>query len=179
MRFRAPLFVIAVLLFFVSCAATESTTEPEETETAETEHVERIAPDWFDSGVSSVKDNAVFHGFSHAIGTDRAEASGLSREMALANLRFEIDRYAEQVRSGLEEEAGTDPYATSRFIISLRNAIQDMDLSGLDDDTEFHDDGAVDSFTRVMITLDEAADKLAAHLNDSRFIEAFRNHDSE
>ncbi len=175
MRFTAPLFVTAALLFFVSCAATESTTDPDETETAETEHVERVAPDWFDSGVNSVMDNAEFHGFSHAIGTDRAEASGLSRQMALTNLRFEIDRYAERVRSHLEGEAGSDPYATSRFIISLRNAIQDMDLSGLDDQTEFHDDGAVDSFTRVMISLDEAADKLAAKLDDRRFIDAFKN----
>jgi hypothetical protein len=179
MRFTAPLFVTAVLLFVVSCAATESTAEPEERETIETEYVERVAPAWFDSGVNSVMEDAEFHGFSHAIGNDRAEASGLSREMALANLRFEIDRYAEHVRSWLEEEAGSNPYASSRFIISLRNAIQDMDLSGLDDETEFHEDGAVDSFTRVMISLDEAADKLAGQLNDSQFIEAFRNHASD
>jgi hypothetical protein len=165
-----------LLLITASCATTENAgdTASETDEQAETDRVERTAPEWFSSTVSSERDGSDFHGYSHAVGGDRAEASRLSFEMASANLRFEIDRYAENVRANLEEEIGTDPYATSRFIITLRNAIQDMDLSGLDDETEFNDDGAIDSFTRLSISVERAADKLAEKLDDDRFISAFR-----
>jgi hypothetical protein len=175
MYMRFVPWMIAAAFIFSSCAATETTTDSTQTED-ETERVEKSSPEWYDASVSSITDSTSFYGFSHAVSSNRDEAVDLSEEMAVVNLRFEIDRHAEKVRRTLEEEHGSEAYGSSRFIINLRNAIQNLPLESAEFETDMNDDdGVVDAFTRASIAHGTVFDQIASEITDNRFITALRS----
>lgn len=178
---RLPLW-IAALLIATACATQEtaqdepSEPEPEE-EIAETERVEVSAPEWYDRTVRSDSDSLYFYGYAHAVSSAESEAIELSEDMAITNLRFEVDRFAEDLRRGLEEEHGEDPYGTSRFIIDLRNAIQDLSFDDADVKHEFQDEeGAIDAYTKASLTISSVAERLHVQISDEAFREALLAH---
>lgn len=173
---RLPVW-IAIILLAAACATQETAqddaaTEPDE-DIEETERVEEAAPEWYERTVRSDRDSTSFYGFSHAVASTESEAQDLSEEMALSNLRFEIDRFAEDLRRDLEEEEGEDPFGTSRFIIDLRNVIQDLSFDDVEMEHYSHDDnGVVDVYTRVKTDISLIAETLSSEISDERFREA-------
>lgn len=172
---RFEIGIVAALLIFSSCASTEDASQSSR-EAPESEFIDESSPGWYSPSVESSSDSTAFYGYSHAIASNRTEAAALSEEVALTNLRFEIDRYAEKIRSQLEEEHGSNPYGTSRFIINLRNSVQGMDLSNVQPETEyFEKDGITNAFTKISIPIEDVVNQFSENISDSAFIRSLRN----
>lgn len=172
---RIQIFLIAVLVIFSSCSSTENASRTGSA-APESDFIEETSPEWYNQSVESSVDANTFYGYSHAIASGREEAAELSEDLAISNLRFEIDRYVERVRSTLEDELGGDPYSTGRFIINLRNAVQTLEISSLNPETEyFEQSGVTNSFTRISISIDDVAEKLSDKISDTAFIRSLRN----
>lgn len=170
-------WLVGVAIIISSCATIESSSNPDSnSNTSQSERVEKTSPDWFDSSIRSQTDSTSFYGYAHAVAANRAEAQELSKETATANLRFEIDRFVETIRETLEEETGTDTYGSSQFIMGLRNTIQALSLENADIETDFHErDGVFDAYSEVSISLDDAIEMISEKISDNEFITAIRN----
>lgn len=178
---RLVLFLAAIALL-VSCATTESAedTEIAEDATTETERIEDAAPEWFDASVTTTRDSVAFYGFSHSVASTESEALDMAEEMAQSNLRFGVDRFTEDVRRELENQEGSEPYATSRFIIDLRNAVQDLDFPGAETETEVFDkNGSVDVFVRLIVSHEEVIERLSQSIGNEQFISEMRRKAAE
>lgn len=129
-------------------------------------------PEWFDNKIDSASDSTSFYGFSLAAASDSAEAVNLSNEMALENLRFEIDQFAEAIREQTEEATGSDQYQSGAFVYSLRNSIQNLDLTGasVTHEHKTEEEGVHHHFTRAKLSREEVTNLLSNVINDNAFI---------
>ncbi|MDZ7720683.1 MAG: hypothetical protein U5K72_17835 [Balneolaceae bacterium] len=118
---------LAFLLVLAGCSGTESVQEEVERERPVEE--ESAIPAWYNDGVHSATDSLEIHGFSLSSAMDSVRAAELSTQTALENLRFEIDRTAEMVRTELADSEGAgQKYSSPEFIIRLRNTVSDLPL---------------------------------------------------
>ena len=110
-------------MLFAACATPEAVmeTEPEEAE-------ELAVPEWYSSDLYASSDSLAVYGFAMASAADSASAAGYSKESSIQNLKFEIDRLAEEARRDLADEHGS-PFADTSFIIDLRNTIRDLEVN--------------------------------------------------
>lgn len=169
--------LILILSMISACATTEPALNDEIDDTIETERIEEKRPDWYDHTIASASDTTAFHGYSHATATEHADAVRISENMAIANLRFEIDKFAEQVRRELEEDSASDRYSSGRFIITLRNSVQELSLDDAELTTEVHDqNGGVYAFTRASLFRDDVISKLSGLIDDSGYSAALNEH---
>jgi len=160
-----------------ACATTESALNDEIDDTIETERIEEKGPEWYDHTITSASDTTAFHGYSHATASVRAEAVRISENMAISNLRFEIDKFAEEVRRSLEEDSAADRYSSGRFIITLRNSVQELSLDDAELTTEIQDQsGGVDAFTRASLFREVAISRLSGLVDDSGYNAAMNKH---
>lgn len=148
----------------------ESASGPEEADAPEDD----ASPAWFDSRTSSASDSAAFYGFSLAAASDSSEAAELSADMALQNLRFEIDRFADQVREKTQEDTGSGRYQSKEFIMSLRNSVQALDLSeaSLTQEHRTNDNSVHHFYTRAELPARQVKSILANSVNDEAFRQA-------
>lgn len=164
-------FTILFIFFTLSCAPTKTISDTD----SEAEVVAETTPEWFDSRIESSLESGQFTGYSHAIASNRSDAERLAKQTAIVNLKFEIDSYTEEVRSDLVENQNESRYNSSRFIINLRNAVQNIDLEGIEVETEFYEEsGIINSYSRLVISLDDAIDLLAGSINDINFVNAMQ-----
>jgi hypothetical protein len=169
--------LILITAVFSACAATETSQDNDLDAIAETERSDNRTPEWFNRTVSSSSDSTEFNGYSHAVAVEHADASRLSEETAITNLRFEIDRFTEEVRQELEDSAGSERYSSGRFIINLRNSVQDLSLEDAERITDFREqDGFYEVFTRAVLSREEVILKLSALVNDDEFSRALNSH---
>ena len=152
------------------CSPSEPLTEePEEIMEEEV----TAAPGWFDERVHSSADTAAVYGYAMASASDSASAAELSVETALENLRFEIDRRADRVRSDLAENNGNEAYSSPTFIIQLRNAVQEINV----DDAELrfgHEEtetGVHIVYTRAALQRNQVYSLFTDLIADNQFIE--------
>lgn len=135
-------------MLFAACATPEATieTEPEEAE-------ESAVPEWYSSELYASSDSLAVYGFAMASAADSASAAGYSRESSIQNLKFEIDRLAEEARRELADEHGS-PFADTSFIIELRNTIRDLDVNSADFTFEHEeaDNGIHYVYTKAVLT---------------------------
>lgn len=136
----------------------------------------REAPLWYKPGTDSVADSSAFYGFSLAAGTDSARTADRSFEMADRNLRFEIDRFAEEVRR-MAVEDGSGQSAGSEFIMNLRKSVQTLRLEQAEVVTEGREtgEGVYEIYTRIRFGREQAARQLAQKTGDSAFSEALES----
>jgi len=156
--------------FFTNCSTTETTTQEPESAEPETEEVERFSPDWYSESVKSETDSLYFAGYAHAVDATEERAKSQAENVAKANLIFEVDRFAEEVRLELVEERGESSYGTSQFIINLRNEVQSLDLSSAEIDFEAKEkDGLQHIFVQMKISRDDVAEQLSGVISTSEF----------
>jgi hypothetical protein len=172
---------VLILIFLLSaCSPSETlreeTSPPPEPEPEPEEEV-GAAPEWYEEQVFSSSDSLSFYGYSMASATDSSDAAELSAESALQNLRFEIDRHAEDTRVYLSEENGEDEYSETSFILQLRNAVREMDLEAneLEHEYEQSDEGVYYVYTRAIFAREDLSNAFEPHISDSRYLEALRN----
>lgn len=164
------LSVIALFFvgFILSCSPTETVTEDTEAD----EPVDESIPAWYNNSVTSEADSVAFTGYALAIAADSAEAHQQSMELATENLKFSIDKFAEEVRVSLTEEGMAD-YETPGFIINLRNSVRNMELSNLDETVEYvQENNAHMIYSRVRFEKEDAINQLRSSINNDVFIEA-------
>ncbi len=165
------LSVIALLLigFIISCSPTDTLTEDTETGTTTADDV---APSWYNSSVTSQADSAAFTGYALAIAADSSEAHQLSMELATENLKFSIDKFAEEVRKSLADEGMSD-YESSGFIINLRNSVRNIEFSNPDETVEHvQENNTHKIYSRVSYSREDAVNRLRSSINNDTFIEA-------
>ncbi len=175
MRFFSAGLILICL--FAACSPTEIIQEEEiePEDMPEPEEVIAEAPDWYDGQIFSSADSISFYGYSMASAADSAEAAELSVETALQNLRFEIDRHAEDARASLAEEDADAGYSQPRFIVNLRNAVREMELENyeLDQEHEQSEDGVHYVYTRAVLAREDVSRIFESHISDERFLEKF------
>lgn len=161
---------ILVLTVLSACSPTENLIEEAEQEIAE--EIASPAPPWYRAAVQSSADSHTFHGYSMASAYDSENADALARDTATNNLRFEIDRLAEETRRNLADTSDGTEYISPSFMIQLRNAVRNMELSGTEIElqTDYSDEGIYYTYARATITIESAAQQLAIILNDPGFI---------
>lgn len=159
--------LLVTALTFVACSPTETIIEEEPEE--EISHL----PEWFDRTTYSSADTLSFYGFAMASSTQLAEAERLSEETALNNLRFEIDKHAEEIRRTLKE--GDSQYATTSFILELRTSVRNLNLNDarLTSVEETGANGVVYVYTKAVLDREAVQQLLEGALNDPRFAEHF------
>lgn len=161
-------FLLFIAATFTYCTTMESGTgEPPAGER------DGSAPEWFNNKIDSASDSTSFYGFSLASASDSSDAVDLSTQMALNNLRFEIDRFAETVREQTEETTGSDKYTAGSFVLNLRNTVQNMDLTGASVTHEHanEEEGVHHHFSRAEFSREDVINLLSNAVNDN----AFRN----
>lgn len=148
-----------------------STPEPVSDERVEAEETHPAG--WFRPGVPSSSDSLSITGYSHSAAAAREQALQAGKETALSNLRYEIDRLAEQARVSLAEINGATPYSEAGFILTLRNRVAELDLSkaDLEQIEERRSDGVTEVYTRVTADRARLLGRLASEFPDSRFPE--------
>ena len=167
--------VIAITIIFASCSTAETVQEHEgEIVEAEVVTEDKVSPAWFDPNISSSIDSTGFYGFSLAAASSESRATGLSIETAFENLRFEIDRFAEDVRKHTEEGTGLTHYNSGEFIMNLRNAIQNMSIEDASVETEYTTSGSNTGtyyvYTRVSLPREDVISRLSGIMNDEAFV---------
>jgi hypothetical protein len=166
MRNLSLFFLLATLL--AACATTETGTE----ETAETAATSSPVPGWFDDRISSRSDSLVIEGIAMASALDSAKAVGLSAETALQNLKLGIDREVDEVRKELANNSAV--YGSTRFIISLRQAVAQLQLQDLEAETahDKSDSGTHYVYTRYRVQKSRLPELLSsAGLQDPSFLQ--------
>lgn len=158
-------------MIIAACSTPEALTE--ESVAVETE----VAfPEWYHINRVSSSDSTHFHGYSMATAIDSAEAIRLGKISAITNLRFEIDKFAEEVRVKLATSQSSERLTTSQFIISLRNSVQELQLADSEIETEFkwRDDGVTQVYTRATLKRSEIIELLSENLSDEGYIRALQ-----
>jgi hypothetical protein len=169
--------LILILSMISACATSKPALNDEIDDTIEKERIAEKGPGWYDHSIASASDSTAFHGYSHATASARSDAVRISENMAIVNLRFGIDKFAEQVRRGLEEDSAADHYSSGRFIITLRNSVQELSLDDAELTTEVHDqNGGVYAFTRASLFRDVVISKLSGLIDDSGYNAALNEH---
>lgn len=168
-----PTLVSGILLLTLASCATSN--QAGEAEPSEVEMDEPVQPSWYSALIPSASDSTSFTGFAHAVSADRQEARALSEETAVKNLRFEIDRFAEEVRRELTEDGTNGSFGSTAFIRDLRNAVDSMPVEGARTETEFFDEEPViHAYTRIRVSPQLVVEGLSARLDNPGFISALR-----
>ena len=163
-----------LLLTLASCATTNQPGEGEESPATEAAEAPN-QPSWYNALTASASDSTSFTGFAHAVSADRQEAQTLSEATAVKNLRFEIDRFAEEVRRQLVKDDANREFEQPAFIRELRNAVDSMPVDGAPSELEYFSDGSVvHAYTRIRISPQNVIDSLSARLNNRAFIASLR-----
>lgn len=131
-------------------------------------------PDWYKSNRVSSSDSTHFNGYSMATAVDSVEAINLGLESAITNLRYEIDRFTEEVREELVNGQSSEQHNTPQFIIKLRNTVQELSLADSIFEREFgmSDDDVTQVYTRATLNRTEVIDRLSELLSDESYIRA-------
>ncbi|PWN06891.1 hypothetical protein DDZ15_06350 [Rhodohalobacter mucosus] len=162
-----------LLLTLSSCATTDQGRDEGDASVEETAGTNQ--PSWYSALTTSKSDSASFTGFARAVSADREEARELSEQTAIKNLRFEIDRYAEEIRRELTAGGANGSLESAAFIRNLRNAVESMPVGDAMTETEFFGEGSVvHAFTRVSISSQAVIDMLSAQINHDDFVELLR-----
>lgn len=163
--------VIFCVLIIAACSTPEALTE--EPVAAETEV---DFPEWYHINRVSSSDSTHFHGYSMATAIDSAEAIRLGEISAITNLRYEIDKFAEEVRVKLATSQSSERHSTPQFIIRLRNSVQELQLTDSEIEREFkrRDDSVTQVYTRATLNRSEIIDRLSETLSDEGYIRAFQ-----
>ncbi|MFO7799686.1 hypothetical protein [Rhodohalobacter sp.] len=174
------LLIISGLLF-TNCTSTETVTTDEDIEVEDEEaEKDRFAPEWYNEEVKSATDSLTFSGYSYAIADGEDRALEQSERSALSNLRFEIDRFVESVRTDLEEDNGSEPFGSQQLIMNVRNAVRNLDLSETEIDYDIQqENGFHHVFIKAEISREKVVDilsevisnpTLSASLEDERVL---------
>lgn len=166
---------LSLIIILASCSPSEPLIE--EAVPVVAEEIVSPVPAWFQSAVHSSVDSLAFYGYSMASSYDSTYAAAFAQETAVNNVRFEIDRLAEQTRRILTDTPDASGYETPAFIIKLRNAVREMDLSGveIDMETDHSDEGIYYIYARAIIEIEFATQQLANKLDDIVFIDQIFN----
>lgn len=170
MKFLPPL--IFIFLLVVSCSTTESTQES--SESGQAASGESLIPNWYDSRVTSATDSASFNGYALAVSTDSLEALKLAMQTSAKNLRFEIDKYVEEIRVNLSENNSV--YSTPDFILQLRNAIRVLPLEE-SEITNHYEETSEDVFyvyTRSSLPINSLQALINSYISDDLFLEKLK-----
>ncbi len=158
---------IFIAMLFAAC----STPEELINEPVEVESGERL-PEWVNSNRVSSSDSTHFNGYSMATAVDSIDAINLGLESAIVNLRYEIDKFTEEVREELDSEQHNRP----QFIINLRNTVQELSLTDSRFEREFgmRDDDVTQVYTRASLNRSQVIDRLSELLSDEVYIRALQ-----
>jgi len=171
--FSAVLFII---MLFASCATVEETTQKDTPdETGEISDDKR--PAWYNYTNRSYADSASFTGVGMAASGNEAEANDQAYKQAVANTKLAIDRFAENVRMESTEHQGGEQFASSQFIIDLRNTVQALSLQNELQITEEHiktEDSVHRVYIMAAIPRDMAIRRLGERLQNSEFLQRLR-----
>lgn len=165
MRNLLGLTLLAITL--IHCGSSGTVTEDSGSQEAGAQ-----IPEWFNRQVSSSSDSTSFNGFAHAVAANWMEAEELSKQAAVQNLRFEIDRFAENKRAELTESSDAQAYGSVSFIFSLRNAVQQLDLSSAElESVEIREGNEVrEVFTRASLSRETVIEQLSDLLGNRDFL---------
>lgn len=174
------LFSVLILSFLIAgCASVETTTQGENEAVAAGQ--DTMIPKWYNPLETSQSDSAAVYGFALATATDSSEAVSLAKNSAMINLRYEIDFLAERTRKLLIENEKSEPYSSPLYIIDLRNTISDLPLSSsYIDVAAFQTENNI-YYAYVMTSLPKSNlwETMSGRLNDSDFMEVFKEYDTE
>lgn len=165
---RHLLLLLAAASLLSACA----TSEPSGEDAGTTPEPASPVPGWYDDRMSSRSDSLFIEGFAMASALDSARAAELSSESALRNLKLGIDRAVDGVRSDLASDS--EQYRSTRFIISLREAVGRMQLDDLDAETAYEQagNGTHIIYTRYRVQKSRLPELLSASgLDDRSFLE--------
>jgi hypothetical protein len=143
---------------------------------------ENSAPSWYDHSNRTYMDSTEFAGTGTAIASDSVTAIKKSVEQARNNLEYTIDLYAEELRRELSKEASGSGFSSSSFILSLRQAVRNLQFSENDLKIE-SDHTALDGpvhrvYSRVSLDKDRAIDMLASAVGNDLFSRSLRDQSS-
>jgi hypothetical protein len=165
---------VALLFVFAGCSSTEPVQQEMEPPDEPIEE-ESATPSWYNGGIHSASDSLEIHGFALSSAMDSARAVELSTQTALENLRFEIDRTAEEVRNELVDshEEG-QAYSSPEFIINLRKTVSVLPLNTamITLQHESSDQGVHYSYAKATIFRTDLPDLIRNGLTDELFIQS-------
>ncbi|WP_069130838.1 hypothetical protein [Rhodohalobacter halophilus] len=170
MKYLLLLVISAVLL--TNCSTTENATQQSDSvpDAPPVEEADRFHPEWYNGAVKSESDSLHFVGYAHAVDDTEAKAMELAKNSAKANLIFEVDRFAENVRVNLAEQQGQSSYAAPQYIVNLRNAVQNLDLSEADIQHEVKTkEGLQHVFIQMKISRNNISEQLSDYISESEF----------
>ena len=158
---------LLLLTFVFACSPTETVTEPEE-DRADL----YAAPGWYNDLELSKADSVSIYGMAFAASSDSSDAADQSKKLAEQNLLLAIDQLTENVRTELSEETGN--FDSPDFIITLRNTIADLNITGVDFETEHvhYQESIHHIYTRGTIPIGTVKQLLSQSSLDQRFVNA-------
>lgn len=169
MRYFFLLVTAAFLL--TNCSPTENLNN--QREISSLSGTDEEAPGWYERNVKSKSDTVSFYGYSHVSASGEQPAREQAEKLAIENLRYEIDRFADEVRDRLAEEQGADPFGTHKFIVELRNAIQNLDLADAERSYDsLERDEVHHQFARAELSRQTVIEKLTSAVSNTTFTSA-------
>lgn len=163
---------VALLFLYAGCSSTEPVQK--EIEPDEPVEEESTIPSWYNAGIHSASDSLELHGYALSSAIDSARAAELSTRTALENLRFEIDRTTEEVRTELadSDEMG-EQYNSPAFIIRLRNTVSDLSLDEVTItlQQEASEEGVYYSYAKASILRTDLPNLIQNGLSDEIFLQ--------
>lgn len=175
--------IYAFLLFGLitaSCATTEQV-EDQPTETEETREPvsEDDSPDWYDHANRSFSDSTAFMGAGLAVASDSAAAYEESFKQATGYLNYSIDAYAEEIRNELADGSNGEQFNSREFVLSLRNAVKNLELSGSGVEIEVEhiekEESVHQVYTKLRIGKESAIELLASAIKNDMFTRSLRD----
>ncbi len=160
--------IIISVCIISACATPETLSEADPAETVE----ESAVPQWFSNDVYSHSDSVAVYGFAMASAADSAHAATYSKESSVQNLKFEIDRLAEDARRELAA-VSESPYSDTAFIINLRTVIRDLSLEGADFTVEHEvsESGIHYIYSKAVVSRENIITLLQHNLHDEALLQ--------
>lgn len=172
LSFLLPLLFI----IFSSCATMEEVADDADVSAdTDTAQAEDPKPDWYDYSNRFYADSLSFTGVGLSAAPDPNSARDEAVKQSIAHLKLAIDFFLEEIRSELSEQNGREEFNTTDFILSLRNAIQELSIEDELEMTEEHiekPDSVHHIYIKTEITRESAIKALHDQLDNRDFFRA-------
>lgn len=171
-------YIIGAILFLIITACSSPEPLIDEQDQPETES---SLPAWYNPGTISSLDEQYFRGYSMSAASDSAVAIQSGKETTIANVRYEIDRFVEEVRVELISDSSDVIYSAPNFIIKLRNAVQELQLNGykVDRVLEVIKGDITQVYTKISVDRRLAIERISELIADESFSTALKGYIDE
>lgn len=166
-------------LLIYSCSSVEQTQTDSSQSPDQPTVSESDVPAWYSHEHRALSDSTSFTGLGMAVSTDSSSAEEQALAQATSFMMHAIDAYLEETRKMLVEDESVESLTSQNSILSIRQAVQDLELENGVLQTEVShkadDDQTVIAYSRVSVERSVVVEKLSALISNSDMLNAIRS----